>query len=51
MLTRPNGWRVEQAGDADPVRQPAFDGGSDKARREKRQRDRHMNVALAAGLS
>ena len=50
MLARPRDRRVEQAGDADPMRQPAIDGGFDKARREERQRDRHMDVPLAAGL-
>ena len=30
MLTRPRDRRVEQAGDADPVWQPTFDGGFDE---------------------
>jgi hypothetical protein len=37
MLARPRDRRVEQAGDADPVRQSAFDGGFDEARREEGQ--------------
>ena len=51
MLARPIDRRVEQAGDADPVWQPTFDGGIDEARREEGQRDRHIDVALAAGLT
>jgi hypothetical protein len=31
MLARPRDRRVEQAGDADPVRQSTFDGGFDAA--------------------
>jgi hypothetical protein len=50
VLARPRDRRVEQAGDADPVWQSAFDGGFDEARREEGQRDRHIDVALAAGL-
>ena len=50
VLARPRGRRVEQAGDADPVWQSAFDGGRDEARREEGQRDGHVDVALAAGL-
>jgi hypothetical protein len=50
VLARPADRRVEQAGDADPVRQSAFDGGLDEARREEGQRDGHVDVALAAGL-
>ena len=46
MLARPADRRVEQAGDADPVWQPTFDGGLDEARRQEGQRDRHMDVAL-----
>ena len=37
MLARPRDRRVEQAGDADPVWQSAFDGGFDEARREEGQ--------------
>src|SRR5277367_1104837 len=50
VLARPRDRRVEQAGDADPVWQSAFDGGLDATRREEGQRDRHVDVALAAGL-
>jgi hypothetical protein len=50
MLARPRDRRVEQAGDADPVRQSTFDGGLDEARCQEGQRDRHVDVALAAGL-
>jgi hypothetical protein len=50
MLVRPRDRRIEQAGDADPVWQPTFDGGLDEARREERQRDCHIDVALAAGF-
>jgi hypothetical protein len=32
VLARPRDWRVEQAGGADPVWQPTFDGGLDEAR-------------------
>ena len=42
---------AEQAGDANPVRQSTVDGGVDEARCEEGQRERHMDVALAAGLS
>jgi len=49
MLARPRDRRVEQAGDADPVWQSTFDGGFDQVRREEGERDRHMDVALAAG--
>jgi hypothetical protein len=51
VLARPRDRGVEQAGDADPVRQPTFDGGLDEARCQEGQRDRHVDVALAAGLS
>ena len=50
VLARPRDRRVEQAGDADPVWQSTFDGGLDEARRQEGQRDRHVDVALAAGL-
>ena len=50
MLARPHDRRVEQAGDADPVRQTSFDGGLDEVRCEEGERDRHVDVALAAGL-
>jgi hypothetical protein len=50
MLARPRDRRVEQAGDADSVWQSALDGGLDEARCQEGQRDRHIDVALAAGL-
>jgi hypothetical protein len=50
MLARPRDRRVEQAGDADPVLQPPFDGGLDEARCQEGQRDRHVDVARAAAL-
>jgi hypothetical protein len=31
MLARPADRRIEQAGDADPMRQSTFDGGYDEA--------------------
>jgi hypothetical protein len=36
-LARPRDRGVEQAGDADPMRQLTFDGGLDEARREEGQ--------------
>jgi hypothetical protein len=51
MLTRPRDGRVEQAGDPDPLGQQTFDGCLDEARRQKGQRDRHMDVALTARLT
>jgi hypothetical protein len=39
-----------RAGDSDSARQPTIDSGLDEAWRQKGKRDRHMNVALAAGL-
>jgi hypothetical protein len=51
MLTRPCDRRIEQAGDADATRQPTIDRGLDEAWREEGQRDRHIDVALAAGLT
>jgi hypothetical protein len=50
VLARPADRRVEQAGDADAVRQPTLDSGCDEARGQERQRDRHVDVAPAAGL-
>jgi hypothetical protein len=50
MLARPRDRRVEQASDSVPVRQPTLDGGCDEARCEEGERDRHVDVALAAGL-
>ena len=50
MLARPRDRGVEQAGDADSMWQSAFDGGLDEARRQEGERDRHIDVALAAGL-
>jgi hypothetical protein len=51
MLTLPRDRRLEQAGDTDSARQPTIDSGLDEAWRQKGKRDRHMNVALAAGLT
>jgi hypothetical protein len=51
VLVRPPDGRIEQAGNADPVRQPTFDGGFDETWREEGERDRHIDVALAAGLA
>jgi hypothetical protein len=51
MLTRPCDRRIEQAGDSDSARQPTIDSGLDEAWRQKGKRDRHMDVALAAGLT
>ena len=50
MLRRPGDGRVEQAGDADPVRQSAIDSGRDKIRCKEGERDRHVDMSLAAGL-
>jgi hypothetical protein len=50
VLARPRDRRVEEAGDADPAWQSTFDGSRDEARCEEGQRDRHVDVALAAGL-
>jgi hypothetical protein len=50
VLARPADRRVEHAGDADPMWQAAIDGGLDEARREEGERDRHVDVTLAAGL-
>ncbi len=50
VLARPHHRRIEQTGDAGSVRQPALDGGLDEARCKEGQRDRHVDVALAAGL-
>jgi hypothetical protein len=51
MLTRPCDRRIEQAGDTDSARQPTIDSGLDEAWRQKGKRDRHMDMALAAGLT
>jgi hypothetical protein len=51
MLTRPCDRCIEQAGDSDSARQPTIDSGLDEAWRQKGKRDRHMNVALAAGFT
>ena len=48
MLTRPLHGRVERAGDADAVRQPAFD--RNQIRGEEGEPDRHVDVAFAAIL-
>jgi hypothetical protein len=50
VLARPVDRGIEQAGDADPVRQSTFDRSFDEGRREEGQRDRHIDVARAAGL-
>ena len=51
VLVCPRDGRIEQAGNADPVRQSAFDGGFDETRCEEGEGDRHVDVALAAGLT
>src|SRR5262249_46399328 len=51
VLARPSGWQIEHTRDADPVWQPALDRGLDQGRSEKRKRDRHIDVALAAVLA
>jgi hypothetical protein len=50
VLVRPCGRRPEQAGDTDCARQPTIDSGLDEAWCEEGERDRHMDVAPAAGL-
>jgi hypothetical protein len=51
MLTRPSDRRIEQAGDADAARQPTVNGCLDQARCKEGQRDRHLDMALAAGFA
>jgi hypothetical protein len=51
MLTRPSDRRIEQAGDADAARQPTVNGCLDQPRCKEGQRDRHLNMALAAGFA
>src|ERR1700722_10448121 len=50
MLTRPSDGRVEQAGNADATGEPAVDGRLDEVRCEEGERDRHLDVSLAASL-
>jgi hypothetical protein len=51
VLARPSWRKLEHTSDADPVRQPAFDRGLDEGRSEEREREGHINVALAAVLA
>jgi hypothetical protein len=51
VLGRPRKVRIDQAGNADPVRQSTFGVGSDKTRRKGGEGDRHIDVALAAALA
>jgi hypothetical protein len=41
---------AHRTGDADPSRQSTVDGGLDEARGQEGQRDRHVDVTLAAGF-
>jgi hypothetical protein len=50
MLMRPCDRCIEEAGDTDSAWQPTIDSGLDEARREEGERDRHLDVSLAAGL-
>src|SRR5215475_2252740 len=47
-LKRPFGRRIAQAGDTDATRQTTFNGSLDQTWRDKRQRDRHVDVTNAA---
>jgi hypothetical protein len=51
VLARPFGRQVGDAGDTHAVGKPTFDGRFDEIRREKRQRDRHVDFASAASLA
>jgi hypothetical protein len=51
LLTRPCDRCIEQAGDADSAWKLTIDSGLDEAWGEEGQRDRHADVAFAAGLS
>jgi hypothetical protein len=50
LLAPPQCRRVEQAGDAYAMRQPTLDGSSDETRRQEGQRNRHVDMPLAASL-
>ena len=47
-LKRPFGRCIAQAGDTDATRQTTFNGSLDQTWRDKRQRDRHVDLTNAA---
>jgi hypothetical protein len=49
-LSGPFGWHIAEAGDIRFARQSARDGRTDEIGREKRERDRHVDLADAFGF-